>query len=88
MKSVKNRISGVLQKNMSKFQNGGVKGKSVTDNLFILKGIIDYSKYLGKGVFITFYDIENVLTVCGYRIASMFYGIMVFKMIPFILFIF
>ena len=44
---------------MSKFQNGGVKRKSVTDNLFILKGIIDHSKYLGKGVFITFYDIEK-----------------------------
>ena len=56
---LKNRISSVLQKNMSKFQNGGVKGKSVTDNLFILKGIIDHSKYLGKGVFITFYDIEK-----------------------------
>ena len=41
------------------FQNGEVKGKSVTDNLFILKGIIDHSKYLGKGVFITFYDIEK-----------------------------
>ena len=58
-KVLKNRISGVLQKNMSKFQNGGVKGKSVTDNLFILKGIIDDSKYLGKGVFITFHDIEK-----------------------------
>ena len=87
-KVLKNRISGVLQKNMSKFQNGGVKGKSVTDNLFILKGIIDHSKYLGKGVFITLYDTENILTVCGYRIASMLYEIMVFKMIPFILFIF
>ena len=87
-KVLKNRISGVLQKNMSRFQNGGVKGNSVTDNLFILKGIIDHSKYLGKGVLITFYDIENILTVCGYRIASMLYGIMVFKMTPFILFIF
>ena len=44
---------------MSKFQNGGVKGKSVTVNLFILKGIIDHSKYLGKEVFITFHDIEK-----------------------------
>ena len=58
-KVLKNRISGVLQINMSKFQNDGVKGKSVTDNLFILKGIIDNSKYLSKGVFITFYDIKK-----------------------------
>ena len=58
-KVLKDRISGVLQKNMSRFQNVGVEGKSVTDNLFILKGIIEHSKYLGKGVFITFYDIEK-----------------------------
>ena len=58
-KVLKNRISGVLQQNMPKFQNGGVKEKSVTVNLFILNGIIDHSKYLGKGVFITFYDIEK-----------------------------
>ena len=69
-KVLKNRISGVLQKNMSKFQNGGVKGKSVTDNLFILKGIIDHSKYLGKGVFITFYEQKNVLTVGNLKFCS------------------
>ena len=76
-----NRISCLLQKNMLKFQNGGVKGKGVTDNLFILKGIIDHSKYLGKGVLLPFMVKKNVLTVCGYRIASMLYGIMVLKMI-------
>ena len=60
-KVLRNRISSVLQKHMSNVQNGGVKGKSVTDNLFtcILKGIIDHSKYLGKGVFITFYNTEK-----------------------------
>ena len=56
MKVLINRISGVLQKNISKFQNGGVKGKNLTDhdNLFILKGIIDHLKYLGKGVLLPF----------------------------------
>ena len=58
-KVLKNRIAGVLEVNMSKFQNGGAKGKSVTDNLFILRGAIDHARYLGKEVFITFYDTEK-----------------------------
>ena len=58
-KVLKNRITGVLEANMSKFQNGGAKGKSVTDNVFILTGAIDHAGYLGKEVFITFYDTEK-----------------------------
>ena len=58
-KVLKNRIAGVLEANMSKFQNGGAKGKSVTDNLFMLRGAIDHARYLGKEVFITFYDIQK-----------------------------
>ena len=44
---------------MSKFQNGGAKRKSVTNNLFILRGAIDHSRYLGTEVYITFYDTEK-----------------------------
>ena len=44
---------------MTKFQTGGMRGKGVTDNLFILRGIIDHSKYLGKELWISFYDIEK-----------------------------
>ena len=44
---------------MPQFQTGGVKGKGVTDNLFILRGIVDHSKYLEKESYITFYDIEK-----------------------------
>ena len=58
-KVLKNRIAEVLEANMSKFQHGGAKGKSITDNLFILRGAIDHAMYLGKEVFITFYDIEK-----------------------------
>ena len=58
-KVLKNRIAGVLEANMSKFQNGGVKGKSVSDNLFILREATDHARYLGKEVFITFYDTEK-----------------------------
>ena len=37
-KVLKNRIAEELEANRSKCQNGGIKGKSVTDNLFILRG--------------------------------------------------
>ena len=39
-KLLKNRLSNTLQENISKFQNGGMKGKGVLDNLFIIRGII------------------------------------------------
>ena len=58
-KVLKNRTAGVLEANTSKFQNGGAKGKCVTDNLFISRGAIDHARYLGKEVFIIFYDIEK-----------------------------
>ena len=44
---------------MSEFQTGGVKGKAVTDNLFILRGIINHANYLKKELWVTFYDIEK-----------------------------
>ena len=56
---LKNRISDTLQQNISKFQNGGMKGKGVVDNLFILRGIINHENYLGKELWLTFYDIEK-----------------------------
>ena len=44
---------------MTKFQTGGVKNKGVVDNLFVLRCLIDHSKYLKKELWITFYDIEK-----------------------------
>ena len=44
----KNRITPCLEKHMTQFQTGGVKGKSVVDNLFTLRAIIDHCKYIGK----------------------------------------
>ena len=58
-KLLKNTISDTLQQNISKFQNGGIKGKGVLDNLFILRGIMDHANYLGKELWLTFYDIEK-----------------------------
>ena len=60
---------------MTQFQTGGVKGKGVADNLFILRGMIDHSKYLGKELWITFYDIEKCFEVYGWKIAiAIVYG--------------
>ena len=36
-----------------------MKGKGVVDNLFILRGIINHANYLGKELWLTFYDIEK-----------------------------
>ena len=58
-KLIKNRIMDTLQGTMSHFQNGGMRGKGVANNLFILRGIIDHAMYLGKQLWITFYDIEK-----------------------------
>ena len=58
-KLLKNRVTPHLEQNMTPFQTGGVKGKGITDNLFILRGLIDHSKYLQKEIWITFYDIEK-----------------------------
>ena len=33
---------------MSNFQNGGSEEKGVVDNLFLLRALIDHSKYMGK----------------------------------------
>ena len=56
---LKNRITPTLEQTMSKFQNGGMRGKGVVDNLFLLRGLLDHAKYLGKEVWVTFYDTEK-----------------------------
>ena len=58
-KLLKNRINKLLQQNISKFQNGGMKGKGVVDSLFILRATVNHAKYLDKELLITFYDIEK-----------------------------
>ena len=58
-KLLKNRIQPIMERNMSKFQTGGVKGKGDVDNLFVLRGLIDHSYYLAKELWITFYDTEK-----------------------------
>ena len=56
---IKNRIMNTLRNNISQFQNGGVKGKAVVDNLFIIRGVTDHALHLGKELCITFFDIEK-----------------------------
>ena len=53
---LKSRMQPILENDMSKFQT---KGKGVVNNLFILRGLIDHTDYLGKELWITFYDIEK-----------------------------
>ena len=49
----------ILSGNMTQFQNGGIIGKEVVDNLFIVRGIINHATYLNKELWLTFYDIEK-----------------------------
>ena len=42
---------------MSQFQNGGSKGKGLIDNLFLLRALIDHSKYMDKLLCIISYNI-------------------------------
>ena len=58
-KILKYRLMPHLQQNMTKFQTGGVKGKGVTDNLFLMRGVSDRAKYLKQEVWLTSYDIEK-----------------------------
>ena len=58
-KLLKNRINKLLQQNISKFQNGGMKGKGVVGSLFILRATVNHAKYLNKELLITFYDTEK-----------------------------
>ena len=58
-KLIKNRIMNTLRNNISQFQNGGMKGKGMVDNLFIITGVIDHALYLGKELSITFFDTEK-----------------------------
>ena len=68
-KFIKNRIMDTLRNSISQFQNGGMKGKRVVDNLFIIGGVIDHALYLGKELCITFFDKRNVLIVYGWKTA-------------------
>ena len=56
---LKNWITPILKQNMSNFWNGGSKGKGVVDNLLLLRALIDHSKYMGKQLWLTFYDIKK-----------------------------
>ena len=58
-KLLKYRLMPHLQQNMTKFQTGGVKGKGVTDNLFLMRGVIDQAKCLKQEAWFTLYDIEK-----------------------------
>ena len=58
-KRLKNRITPTLTEHMSHFQNGGSRRKGLIDNLFLLKTLLDHSKYMNKQLLITFYDIKK-----------------------------
>ena len=55
---LKARMASALR-NISPFQTGSQSGKGAPDNLFLLRGAIDYSKYMNKCLYITTYDFRQ-----------------------------
>ena len=58
-KLLKSRVTPLLEKNMTKFQAGGIKKQGSCGQVFVPRDQIDHSKYLKKELWITFYDIEK-----------------------------
>ena len=54
-----NRGKEVVDRSMTQFQNGGVKGKSIADNLFALNTIIDHFKNKKQNLYILYADLEK-----------------------------
>lgn len=44
---------------MSNLQCGGKKNRSTADQLFVLRAILDYNKYLNNEIYLIFGDIEK-----------------------------
>ena len=55
---IKQRIEPKL-KNIHRCQAGGMKNRSTTDNVFMLKGIIDHRIYTGEPTYVTLYDFKQ-----------------------------
>ncbi len=58
-KLILKRIRPNLENNMTDFQNGARTGRSSSDNLFLLRAIIDYYQYYNVPLYIVFYDLEK-----------------------------
>ena len=55
---LQNRMKPQLDK-ISLFQAGSRSGRGPSDNLFLLRGCIDHSKYMNKCLYITSYDFRQ-----------------------------
>ena len=56
-------ISDILKQKISRFQNGKIKRKGVVDNLFVVRGIVNHAKYLGKDCGSLLMTLKNALIV-------------------------
>ena len=64
-KLLKNRVAPCLEQNMTPFQKGGVKGKGITDNLFILRELLTILNIFKRRYGLPFMTLRSVLIVCG-----------------------
>ena len=54
-----NRRRDLLQESMQPFQNGGIKGRSTCDNLFILNNVIEDYREREENLYLLFADLEK-----------------------------
>ena len=80
-KVLKYRLTPHLEQNMTKFQTGGVKGKGVTDDLFLMSGVIDRANTSNMRFRLLFKTEKNVSTVYCWRTVSVACGKMVCNVI-------
>ena len=58
-KLIKKRIDKILLNNVNPFQAGARAGRGTADNLFMLRGVIDYYKYFKATIYLTLCDFEQ-----------------------------
>ena len=58
-KMILNRANPNIEKGMSKYQAGGRKNYSIKEQVFIVRSIINYHKYLNKPLLIEFIDLRK-----------------------------
>ena len=58
-KVIKERNREKLEKKITRFQNGAMKGRGARDNLMILQAIMDYNRQIGNNVYILITDAEK-----------------------------
>ena len=59
----------IIEEKLSKFQTGGIKGKSTADNIMTLNAIIDYNNLINSETYIFFADAYKCFDILDLRVS-------------------